>query len=114
MNYTDHALKRCQQRGISTDVCSLLQRYGEFRYTKSAISHYFTERSLDLIERELGKEHRRLAEKKRNAYLIESQDGSVITVCHGKKRKNTGLLKIRKRLTLQWMIQKKSDISMQS
>ena len=101
MNYTDHALKRCQQRGISTDVCSLLQRYGEFRYTKSAISHYFTERSLDLIERELGKEHRRLAEKKRNAYLIESLDGSVITVCHGKKRRNTGLLKIHKGLTLQ-------------
>tara|TARA_A100001011_G_C14011825_1_gene715753 strand:+ start:321 stop:626 length:306 start_codon:yes stop_codon:yes gene_type:complete len=101
MNYSNHALKRCQQRGISSNVCELLKRYGQFRYSKNAISHFFTDHSLDLIERELGGKFRRLAEKKRNAYLVESLDGTVITVCHRKKRKNTALYKATKGITLQ-------------
>lgn len=82
--FTKHALKRCQQRAISQDLCDLVLEFGEYRYDKHGARIWFvTKRSLERVGRELGVDGVKRLERKRNIFLVEALDTSaVITVGH--------------------------------
>jgi hypothetical protein len=82
--FTKHALKRCQQRAIPQDLCDLVLEFGEFRYDHHGARVWFmTKRSVERAGRSLGHESARRLEKKKNIFLVEALDTSlVITVGH--------------------------------
>ena len=78
---TQHAIQRSQQRGVPPLIQDWLFAYGKETYDgKGGIVRYFTNDSIRKMERDFGREPiRRLSEFLR-CYLVESTEGSVITV----------------------------------
>ncbi|MDD3884027.1 MAG: hypothetical protein PHW66_03755 [Gallionella sp.] len=90
---TKHAKKRAQQRGIPASVQNLLLSYGEENFNKhGVIIRYFSSRSIQKMEQDVGRETiRRLSEYMR-CYLLESiSDGAVITM--GKRHRNARIFR---------------------
>ena len=85
--YTTHALKRCQQRGVSTELCDLVLDYGEFRYDKhGARICFLTKRTIRKIRDKIGSELEKDCERKSRLFVVESLDNqSVITVGYAYK-----------------------------
>src|SRR5690606_14013486 len=79
--HTTHFQIRTKQRGLSRIVIDALVRYGESRLCHRGVdSLIFTKRALDEIRSDCGPHVFRMCEKKRNAYIIMSEDGVLITV----------------------------------
>lgn len=78
---TQHAVQRSQQRGVPPLIQDWLFYYGKEVYDgKGAIVRYFTNDSIRKMERDFGRDPiRRLSEFLR-CYLVESTEGTVITV----------------------------------
>ena len=85
--YTNHALKRCQQRGITTDLCDLVLEYGEFRYDKHGARVWFlTKKTIRKLGDKLGGDLEKSLERKNRLFIVESLDNqSVITVGYSYK-----------------------------
>jgi hypothetical protein len=81
-NYSLHAARRAQQRGVPPLIADWLLNYGEEQFDgRGAIVRYFSKRSVRTMERDLEQAPvRRLAEFLR-CYLVEASDnGKIITV----------------------------------
>lgn len=81
MPMTRHATTRMQQRGINPLILRCLQEYGHRVHDNhGGILYYFTRDSIRDVERDWGREAvRRLVADYRNAYIVTSIDGAVIT-----------------------------------
>jgi hypothetical protein len=78
---THHARVRSQQRSIPKAVRDALIDYGERRRAgKGAASVFFTKKSWKRMEAYMGSDICRAFEKYRNCYLIEADNGAVITI----------------------------------
>jgi hypothetical protein len=80
MQLTQHARARMQQRAVNETVLELLYTHGRHveRGKTGSIIH-FDRRARDLIRQ--NKEYAQI-EQKLNAYIVESSDGSILTVGH--------------------------------
>ena len=76
-NLTEHAIKRCQQRGITKDVIQCVRDYGEEYYTTRGASRYqLTKRSqIDAVND--GYYSKQTIEKALRVYVIASGDIDV-------------------------------------
>ena len=80
-NLTHHAEVRCQQRGINAHTLDLLMDYGEQKHVRGGvISYFFTRKAIKKAARYTDKEDILLMEKQREAYIVVSDDGEIITV----------------------------------
>jgi hypothetical protein len=82
MVYTDHAERRMQQRAIPSLAVELLQRFGRIEHSNGgARIRYFDKRARNrLIRRE--RIETAQVERLANLYLVENQEGVVITAGH--------------------------------
>ena len=84
---TKHFDRRYQQRGITPIVLETLLRYGSARRTLGkAESLTFTKTVLVEIRTDLGKSNFKACERLKNAYVILSDDGSLITVARSYRK----------------------------
>lgn len=85
---TKHAIIRSQQRGIPPLIQTWLLDYGQENFDgRGAIVRYFTKVSIRKMEREIGREPIRRMSEFLRCYLIESLDGSIVTM--GKRYPNS-------------------------
>ena len=81
MTYTKHFQQRSQQRCINGHVIDALLRYGEPNTCRRGIEGLiFTKKALSEIRNEAGPAVFKMCEKVRNAYIIVSSEGVLITV----------------------------------
>lgn len=78
---TNHAQKRCQQRGIPPLIVDWLLDYGTPVYNHGAEVFYFDKRSRKAIRRQAGKQVLSALERYMDAYLV-FRAGQVLTVGH--------------------------------
>lgn len=84
---TKHFDRRYQQRGLNPLVVETLLRYGAARKTSGgAESLSFTRRVLDEIKTDLGDTVFKACERMRNAYIVVSGDGALITVARSYRK----------------------------
>jgi len=77
---THHARIRCQQRSIPSAVRDALISFGERRRAGiGADSVFFTKKSWKRLEAYMGSEITKAFEKYRDCYLIEADDGRIVT-----------------------------------
>jgi hypothetical protein len=77
---THHARMRSQQRSIPSVVRDALIDFGERRRAgQGAVSVFFTKKSWKRLEASMGSDISRAFERYRNYYLIEADDGAVVT-----------------------------------
>lgn len=85
MRMTRHATERRSQRNLPMDVLRLIQSYGEPIHSRGALSLMLDRKTLDLIA-EGDLRRRQSLSRYRGAYLIESHNGTVITVARRTRR----------------------------
>lgn len=84
---TKHFEQRFQQRGLNQIVVMALLQYGERRASRHGVdSIVLTKVALADIKSDMGRSAFLACEKLRNAYIIVSEDGTLITVARGYRR----------------------------
>lgn len=84
---TKHFDRRFQQRGLNSTIVEMLLNYGAGRRTRDgAESLSFTKDALHEIRADLGEAVFKACERLRNAYLVVSADGVLITVARSYRR----------------------------
>jgi hypothetical protein len=79
---TQHAISRCQQRGINSVMIDLILSFGDEEHLGEGVKRiHIHSRNLKKATKALGKALRK-ADKLGGMYLIESPDGRVITAAH--------------------------------
>lgn len=87
LTHSKHYITRTQQRSISRIMECLIILYGDSMKCRGGVeSISFSRESLQEIENEHGKSVRKLCEKYRNAYLILSGDGVLVTAARSYRR----------------------------
>ena len=90
LTYSNHARARSGQRSIPDDLIAMLVTYGQANTVKGGMESYFlSNKGLKEAESQLGKELFQVIEKKKNAYVIVSEEDVIVTVAwsdHGHKR----------------------------
>jgi len=88
MNWSEHAAKRAQQRGIPPLIDEWLDAYGEEVYDgHGATVLYFSKKSIRMMERAYGSSPVRKLSEWHDAYkVVSSNDGKVITLGHRRRR----------------------------
>ena len=77
---TEHAEIRLQQRGIHPHTLDLLLDYGEEKRVRDGgISYFFTKNRIRNASKHTKKEELVLMEKQRDAYIVVSPNGAIIT-----------------------------------
>lgn len=90
---TKHFSARSQQRGVPPLVKDWLLSYGQENYDgHGAIVRYFDEGSIRQMERDLGREPIRRMSEFLRCYLVESTDGTLITI--GKRYLNSRINRV--------------------
>ena len=85
LNFTNHALVRTQQRGISSRAISTILEYGHYSFVKGgAKSWMMNKREKEFAKADLGQEYIKI--EKQLGYLVISSEGVVITAGHSYKR----------------------------
>lgn len=83
--FTNHALIRSQQRGISSRAIATILDYGHFSFVKGgAKSWMMNKREKEFAKADLGQEYIKI--EKQLGYLVISSEGVVITAGHSYKR----------------------------
>ncbi len=85
MKLTRHAKIRMQQRGIPRCVVDWLAAYGEIDHQPGSELYYFTRRTRQAMQRDMGKRALRGYSKCMDAYMIHV-DGMIATVGHRYQR----------------------------
>ena len=83
--FTDHAQKRCQQRGIPPDVASFIIDHGDTVYTHKHKKHYVTRGSLKYLRREYPSFVSKYDKQLKSTAVVCSDD-AIITVMKINKR----------------------------
>ena len=78
--FTDHARRRCQQRGIDPDVVGVLFRYGKRAHSGGAVSYAMDKGARERARRGMGAAAYRRLEGYLDCYIIVEGDGRVVTV----------------------------------
>jgi hypothetical protein len=86
VNFTDHARARRQQRCIPKSVIQLLLKYGSERHQTGARLLHFDKLARKRLCADFGPDADRIFGKYLDAYLVEGQDGVVITAGYRSKR----------------------------
>lgn len=81
---TNHAMKRCQERGIPPLIVDWLFTYGEEVYHRGRQIVYFDKTSKKEMRKFAGRQILAKLDKYLNSYLVK-EDGLVITVGHRTK-----------------------------
>lgn len=84
--YTQHAEKRCQQRGIKQDVVDTLLSYGRCGRHLGADIYYMDGQSRRDAKLAMGERGWRKIVDKMNAYLVVSDEGTIITAAKRTQR----------------------------
>lgn len=79
MGLSEHAVMRCQQRGISSEVVDVLLEFGQRRPRKGASVCFMDRASREEARRVLGQRKFAHISDRLNSYLIVSDDETVIT-----------------------------------
>ena len=88
INYTNHSLKKMQQRGISKNAVEHILKYGEILYDgHGAMVFFINKKNRNLLPSEIEAKDLKKIEKQLNAYVVKGTDGSLITVGHSYKRR---------------------------
>ena len=84
---SQHAQRRCQQRGIKLEILSVVYGYGKCERTRDGFSYTMDQRARLRAKRQLGEiAYRRIADKL-DLYMVVASDGkTVITAAHRLKR----------------------------
>ena len=81
INYTNHAEKRCRQRGIPSEVISCILQYGATKHTYKNVKHFLKRKDLNFLRKEnplvFSKYEKQL---KSTALVVCSETSSIITV----------------------------------
>jgi len=87
-SFSQHAAKRCQQRGLCPLVIDCLRQFGEEVHDHQGfIIRHFTKKALREIEHAWGREPvRRLLHDQRNVYAVFSPDDTLVTAGWRSKR----------------------------
>ena len=81
LRLTQHALVRCQQRGISPNVLSAVVRFGKCKPTKDGISYSMDHQARRQAHRVLGRTaYGRISDKLNIYVVVATDDEFVITV----------------------------------
>lgn len=87
LEFTEHARKRCQQRGINPDVVDVLYRYGRRRRSgQGGISYAMDKGSRVRARRGIGDAAYRQLEGDLDCYIVVVEDGTVVTVARRLRR----------------------------
>lgn len=85
---SEHAEKRCQQRGVDSNVIEVLLAYGSVVHHEGRERCFMTKRARQRAERAMGHaEYARIADRL-NTYLI-IEDATIVTVGHMDERRST-------------------------
>ena len=85
---TEHASMRVKQRGIPPLIRNWLIDYGKANYDgHGAVIRYFNKDSIRRMEKALGREPIRRMSEFLRCYLVQSIDGSIVTI--GKRHQNS-------------------------
>lgn len=86
--FTKHAQLRSCQRSIPPLITDLLSLYGEVKYTgRKGRVKFFSKKSKQKMSRDLGAPVVDQLSRFFNIYLVESIDGSIITIARRTKHK---------------------------
>lgn len=84
---TLHAKVRSRQRAVSPDVIALLLRCGRTEYDhQGGRRHFFTAQTITKAMQSPDREAARLMQEYRNAYVVVSMDGAIITVGYRRRQ----------------------------
>ncbi len=84
---TKHFKQRLQQRGLNQAVVSALIRYVENKSSRRGIdSLIFTKSALIQINKDFGSAVFKACDKRRNAYLVVTEQGTLITVARSYRK----------------------------
>jgi hypothetical protein len=83
---SNHASVRMQQRRVTREVIDLLHAHGEQARSHGAYVYYFSRRAKCRVSGVLSPGELRTIEEYRSCYLIEADDGVIVTVGHRYKR----------------------------
>ena len=83
---TQHAVTRCQQRGISAETVDVLLTFGRRRFRHGAEICFMDRSGRQKAEETLGRpQFARIADRL-NSYVVVSDEGSVITAVPRRRR----------------------------
>jgi hypothetical protein len=83
---SNHASVRMQQRRVPRSVIDLLHAHGDQARSHGAYVYYFSRRAKCRISEVLSRAEMRTIEEYGSCYLIEADDGVIITVGHRYRR----------------------------
>ena len=86
LSFTEHARRRCQQRGIAPDVVDVLYRYGRRRRSRQGMSYAMDKESRVRARWGMGDVAYRRLEGDLDCYIIVVGDGTVVTVARRLRR----------------------------
>lgn len=89
LDFSTHALERCQQRGISLDIVEQIYMYGTREWSAGALAFRIDAQARRRMDRALGSQlANELSEQARGWYVVVSADEPVvITVARQLRRK---------------------------
>jgi hypothetical protein len=91
LELTQHAVVRCQQRGIGLELLDLVYVHGVLRHTTKGFSCYMDKRTRERARAAIGDEaYRGLAEKLNFYFVLDSERRQVLTVAHRLRRRRSG------------------------
>ena len=90
LTLTQHALARCQQRGISLDLVDLVYAHGVLRHTHEGFSCSMDKRSRDRARKAIGEAAYKAIADKLDFYLVlDVERRHVLTVAHRLRRQKS-------------------------
>ena len=90
LELTQHALARCQQRGISLELLDLVYVHGVLRHTTKGFSCYMDKRARERARAAIGEDtYRGLADKLDFYFVLDSERRHVLTVAHRLRRRRS-------------------------
>ncbi len=85
-----HARSRMQKRSISPIAVELIQRHGKSVRSHGANKYFLDKQARKQIEKKIGKQAYLRLKDLLDIYVVESDDGEVITVAHRRRKIREG------------------------
>ena len=85
--YSHHAHTRCSQRGITDEAVQAMLMYGDAIAVKGgATSYYLSDTCMKELRNEVPNKQFHEIEKKKHAYVVIAEGGTVITAAWSQKK----------------------------